>query len=147
MLDPFLEMMAAERGASAHTLDAYRRDLVDFGAFVRLRGRERTNADADDIRAYLASLAADGMRASTSARRLSALRQYYRFLFLEGRRTDDPTLHIDAPKKAPAAAEAPERGGDRGPDRGRTGPRGRRRACGSPPCSSCSTPRACGSRS
>ena len=100
MLDPFLEMMAAERGASAHTLDAYRRDLVDFGAFVRLRGRERTNADADDIRAYLASLAADGMRASTSARRLSALRQYYRFLFLEGRRTDDPTLHIDAPKKA-----------------------------------------------
>ena len=68
MLDPFLEMMAAERGASAHTLDAYRRDLVDFGAFLKLRSRQRLDAQAEDIRAYLASLAADGMRASTSAR-------------------------------------------------------------------------------
>ena len=98
MLDPFLEMMAAERGASAHTLDAYRRDLLDYGAFLRSRGRERLDATPDDIRAYLAGLVAAGMRASTTARRLSALRQYYRFLYLEGRRQDEPTLHIDAPK-------------------------------------------------
>lgn len=98
MLDPFLEMMAAERGASAHTLDAYRRDLLDYDAFLKARGREPQDAGADDIRAYLASLVAAGMRASTTARRLSALRQYHRFLFLEGRRRDDPTLHIDAPR-------------------------------------------------
>ena len=67
MLDPFLEMMAAERGASPHTLDAYRRDLLDFGGFARGRGRERAEADADDIRAYLASLAAAGASASTAA--------------------------------------------------------------------------------
>jgi integrase/recombinase XerD len=98
MLDPFLEMMAAERGASVHTLDAYRRDLLDYGTFLRARGRERLDATPDDIRAYLAGLVAAGLRASTTARRLSALRQYYRFLYLEGRRKDEPTLHIDAPK-------------------------------------------------
>jgi integrase/recombinase XerD len=98
MLDPFLEMMAAERGASVHTLEAYRRDLQDYGGFLRSRGRDRLNATADDIRAYLAGLVAAGMRASTTARRLSALRQYYRFLYLEGRRKDEPTLHIDTPK-------------------------------------------------
>lgn len=98
MLDPFLEMMAAERGASAHTLDAYRRDLTDFGAFLAARGRSRQDAAAEDVRAYLAGLAAAGLRASTAARRLSAIRQYYRFLFLEQRRADDPTVHVDAPK-------------------------------------------------
>jgi integrase/recombinase XerD len=101
VLEPFLEMMAAERGASAHTLDAYRRDLADFAAFLAARGSPGpAEAGADDIRAYLARMAGLGLRASTAARRLSALRQFYRFLFLEGRRTDDPTLHVDAPRLA-----------------------------------------------
>ena len=98
MLGPFLEMMAAERGASQHTLDAYRRDLADYAAFLKRRERGAANAVTDDIRAYLASLSARGMAASTMARRLSAIRQLHRFLFLEGVRTDDPTTHVDGPK-------------------------------------------------
>jgi integrase/recombinase XerD len=101
VLEPFLEMMAAERGASAHTLDAYRRDLADFAAFLAARGSpgpaeagHAGEVGADVVGAGL------GLRASTAARRLSALRQFYRFLFLEGRRTDDPTLHVDAPRLA-----------------------------------------------
>jgi integrase/recombinase XerD len=100
MLEPFLEMMAAERGAALHTLDAYRRDLRDFSRHLAAHGNTPLQeATADDIRGYLTALAAAGMRAATTARRVSALRQYYRFLFLEGRRTDDPTLHIDPPRR------------------------------------------------
>ncbi|MEK0083608.1 site-specific tyrosine recombinase XerD [Benzoatithermus flavus] len=100
MLDAFLEMMAAERGAARHTLDAYRRDLADFAGFLTRRGGALPEATGDDIRAYLADLAARGMRSSTTARRLAAIRQYYRFLYLEGRRRDDPTTHIDTPKQS-----------------------------------------------
>jgi len=99
MLDAFLEMMAAERGSARHTLDAYRRDLADFRAFLGKRGRMLATAGGDDIRAYLAQLAGAGLMPSTTARRLAAIRQYYRFLFLEGRRGDDPTTHIDTPKQ------------------------------------------------
>ena len=98
-LDAFLEMMAAERGAARHTLDAYRRDLAAFAAFLRERQRGLSEATGDDIRAYLAVLTAAGMRPSTTARRLAAIRQYYRFLYVEGRRGDDPTTHIDTPKQ------------------------------------------------
>jgi integrase/recombinase XerD len=100
MLDAFLEMMAAERGAARHTLDAYRRDLADFRGFLARRGAALQQAGGDDIRAYLADLAARGMRPSTTARRLAAIRQYYRFLYLERRRDDDPTTHIDTPKQS-----------------------------------------------
>jgi integrase/recombinase XerD len=99
MLDAFLEMMAAERGAARHTLDAYRRDLADFRAFLTRRGGALPTAGGDDVRAYLAELAGAGLRSSTTARRLAAIRQYYRFLFLEGGRGDDPTTHIDTPKQ------------------------------------------------
>jgi integrase/recombinase XerD len=99
MLDAFLEMMAAERGAARHTLDAYRRDLADFRAFLTRRGGALPTAGGDDVRAYLAELAGAGLRPSTTARRLAAIRQYYRFLFLEGGHGDDPTTHIDTPKQ------------------------------------------------
>ena len=99
LIESFLEMMAAERGAAHHTLDAYRRDLVDFQGFLHRRGADLAAADGDAIRAYLADLADLGLRPSTAARRLAAIRQYYRFLYLEGRRGDDPTTHIDTPKQ------------------------------------------------
>ncbi|HEX6015856.1 MAG TPA: site-specific integrase, partial [Geminicoccaceae bacterium] len=98
-LDAFLEMMAAERGASRHTLDAYRRDLADFRGFLARRGRELPVATGDDVRAYLAGLTDAGLLPSTTARRLAAIRQYFRFLCLEGGRADDPTTHIDTPKR------------------------------------------------
>ncbi|HLZ64773.1 MAG TPA: site-specific tyrosine recombinase XerD [Aliidongia sp.] len=95
--EAFLEMLAAERGAAALTLDAYRRDLADFDGF--LRGGSIAKAGADDVRGYLARLDATGMAPRTAARRLSALRQFFKFLLTEGIRTDDPTAVVDAPRQ------------------------------------------------
>ncbi|HEX6142566.1 MAG TPA: tyrosine recombinase, partial [Geminicoccaceae bacterium] len=96
-IDRFLEMMAAERGAAGLTLDAYRRDLVDFSRFLERAGATLLDADAAQVRAYLRSLSAAGLKPSTAARRLSAIRQLCRFLFLEGDRADDPTQVVDGP--------------------------------------------------
>lgn len=92
-IESFLEMMSAERGASLNTLDAYRRDLEDAGAFL---GRRLAEAGNEELREYLASLA--HLAPATQARKLVTLRQYYRFLLTEGFREDDPTALIDAPK-------------------------------------------------
>jgi integrase/recombinase XerD len=89
-------MMAAERGAAARTLAAYRSDLDDFAAF--LRGVAVEGADAETLRRYLARLNAAGMAPRTAARRLSALRQFHKFLFAEGIRPDDPTSALDSPR-------------------------------------------------
>ena len=95
----FLDMLAAERGAVANTLAAYRRDLDDFAG--HLRGARRTVADArgDDVRAYLAALAGRSFSAASVARRLSAIRQLYRFLYAEGHRSDDPAAAIEGPRR------------------------------------------------
>lgn len=98
-LDAFLEMMAAERGAARHTLDAYRRDLADFAGFLARRGLGLAAASAEDIRTYLAALAQHGLRPSTATRRLAAIRQYFRFLYAEARRPDDPSAQIDRPRQ------------------------------------------------
>ena len=98
-IETFLEMMAAERGAAAATLDGYGRDLGDFAAFLAGRGKPADGADATDVADHMADLAARGMAASTQARHLSAIRQFHRFLYGEGFRSDDPTGTIDAPKK------------------------------------------------
>jgi integrase/recombinase XerD len=94
-LEAFLEMLVVERGRAPLTIDAYRRDLADFTRF--LAGQDVTGADSDAIRAYMAELAGC-MAPGTSARRLSCLRQFYRFLFAEGIRPDDPTATIDSPR-------------------------------------------------
>jgi integrase/recombinase XerD len=95
-IDAFLEMMAAERGASDNTLAAYRRDLEDAAANV---GGRLDGASAQDVRAYLDGIAGRGFAASSQARRLSALRQFFKFLYAEGLRGDDPTGSLDAPKR------------------------------------------------
>jgi integrase/recombinase XerD len=94
----FLDMLMAERGAASHTLDAYTRDLSDFLAFLAAGKVGATKASADHVRAYLAGLSDKGLAATTRARKLSAIRQFYRFLLGEGLRTDDPTSAIDSPK-------------------------------------------------
>jgi integrase/recombinase XerD len=99
-MESFLEMMSAERGAANNTLLSYERDLEDAYSFLKQRGVKPTEAASDDLRAYLAHLAQQGFKASSQARRLSALRQFYKFLYAEGLRTDDPTGILDAPKKA-----------------------------------------------
>jgi integrase/recombinase XerD len=97
--ETFLEMLSAERGAAANTLDAYRRDLDDHLEFLAGEGRDGRSATTDDLRAWIADLDRRGLKASSAARRLSAIRQFYRFLYGEGRRTDDPTAALDGPKR------------------------------------------------
>ena len=96
-IEAFLEMMSAERGASGNTLEAYRRDLEDAAAF--LDGR-LADAATPRIRDWLDDLASRGFAPSSQARKLSSLRQFFRFLHAEGLRGDDPTGTIDGPKKA-----------------------------------------------
>jgi integrase/recombinase XerD len=95
-VEAFLEMLAAERGAAALTLAAYRADLADVAG--ALTGVTLEAAATDDLRHYLARLAKAKMAPRTAARRLSALRQFYRFLVLERVRKDDPTAALDAPR-------------------------------------------------
>jgi len=97
-LDSFIEMLRAERNAAQNTVEAYRRDLADFAAFLARRGTALPDADAAAIRAYLAKLDRAGMAPRTAARRLSAIRQFYRFLVGEGLRRDDPVAMIDSPR-------------------------------------------------
>ena len=99
-IDLFLDMLAAERGAALNTLAAYRRDLVDLAAALKPAGRSIATATSDDIRLYLASLAQRGFSAASVARRLSAVRQLYRFLYAEGHRRDDPAAAIEGPKRS-----------------------------------------------
>ena len=95
LIEAFLDMMSAERGASRNTLSAYRRDLLDLAAVTSLR-----NATRDDIKKYLTTLSESGMAASSQARKLSACRQLFAFLYTEGRRSDDPTNAIEAPRRS-----------------------------------------------
>jgi integrase/recombinase XerD len=97
LIEAFLEMLSAERGARANTLDAYARDLED--ARGRVRGGLK-GAGAGAIEAYVAGLAKRGLSPATARRRISALRQFYRFLLGENVRGDDPTSRLDAPKRA-----------------------------------------------
>ena len=99
LIESFLDMMSAERGASINTLSAYRRDLLDFHGWLAGRGGDAKRAVRDDVRAYLAKLAEAGIAGSSQARRLSALRQFFGFLYADGIRSDDPTVAIDAPKR------------------------------------------------
>ena len=94
----FLDMLSAERGAAAHTIEAYTRDLTEFLAFLAVKGSSAATASADDLRAFLAGLARKGLAPSSRARKLSAIRQFFRFLLAEGMRADDPSSAVDSPK-------------------------------------------------
>ena len=95
----FLDMLAAERGASANTLDAYRRDLTDFSDDLSEMKRSIAVADTDTLRGHLSRLAKRGLATTTVARRLSAIRQLYRFLYTAGHRGDDPAAVLEGPKR------------------------------------------------
>jgi integrase/recombinase XerD len=99
LIELFLDMLAAERGASANTLDAYRRDLEDFSGALAERKDSIAAADSEALRAYLARLAHRKLAPASVARRLSAMRQLYRFLYSEGHRGDDPAAVLEGPKR------------------------------------------------
>ncbi len=98
-IEAFLEMMSAERGASDNTLSSYRRDLEDAAEQVPGNLAEASTAA---LRNYVAALAGRGFAASSQSRKLSALRQFYKFLYSEGLRQDDPTGTLDSPRKRAA---------------------------------------------
>ena len=97
-VEAFLEMLMAERGAARLTLAAYRNDLADLAGFVAARGQALDTADPAALHDYLAAAATRRLAPRTVARRLSAMRQFYRFLLSEGARADDPTAGLDAPR-------------------------------------------------
>lgn len=98
-IELFLEMMSAERGAAIHTLNAYRRDLEICEAQLGRFGKSLQNAGTGHLESMLAQWAKQGLSSSTSARRLSSLKQYYRFLQTENLRKDSPAANLKGPKK------------------------------------------------
>ena len=91
--------MAAERGASENTCQAYQRDIADFTKWMSQRGRGVEAATSADIRGFLSALADRRLAASSSARKLSTLRQFFKFLHGDGYRSDNPTAIIDSPRQ------------------------------------------------
>jgi integrase/recombinase XerD len=96
LLDQFLEMLAAEKGHAKNSLEAYARDLTHFREFM---AKSYMDASSEDIRAYLAWLHKEGLKAVTVARRLSAIRQLYLFLYRDGLRGDNPAANIESPRQ------------------------------------------------
>jgi integrase/recombinase XerD len=99
LVELFLDMQAAERGAGENTLSAYRNDLDDLSAYLHSADRTIVDATTDNLRGFIASLAERGFKSSSLARRLSAVRQLYRFLYAEEKRIDDPAAVLEGPKR------------------------------------------------
>jgi len=95
-------MLEAERGLARNTIEAYRADLIDFSGFLSATAAKAENISGEDLRAYAQSLSDAGLKPSSAARRLSALRQFFRFLAEEGIRRDNPADLLDAPKRGRA---------------------------------------------
>jgi integrase/recombinase XerD len=95
----FLDMLAAERGGAKNTLAAYARDLDDLSSFLATKRRTFATAVTSDLRGYLGDLAERGFKPASVARRLSAIRQLYRFLYAENHRRDDPAAILEGPKR------------------------------------------------
>ncbi|MCX7888263.1 MAG: site-specific tyrosine recombinase XerD [Rhodobacteraceae bacterium] len=96
-ISAFLEGIAAEKGAARNTLLSYGRDLQDAAAWLGARGQSFATAGRADVEAYLVACDAAGLSTATRARRLSAIRQLFRFAHAEGWRTDDPAIRIAGP--------------------------------------------------
>lgn len=96
LIEQFLEMLVAEKARAKNSLEAYQRDLADLADFSQ---SDLVSLTADDLRAWLADLKTRGLVASTTARRLSAARQFFLFLFRDGIRTDNPAAHLESPRR------------------------------------------------
>ena len=99
LVELFLDMLAAERGGAKNTLAAYARDLEDLSSFLAAKRRTVATATTADLRGYLGDLAERGFKPASVARRLSAIRQLYRFLYAETHRRDDPAAILEGPKR------------------------------------------------
>jgi integrase/recombinase XerD len=95
----YLDMLAAERGAGANTLAAYRRDLDDYLGFLARSGIALGDVDAATLRTFLADLESRGLKASSAARRLSCVRGFHKFLYAEGVAEADPSVAVAGPRR------------------------------------------------
>lgn len=95
----YLEMLAAERGAGANTIEAYRRDLTDYLAYLARAGLSLEGVDTAALRGFMADLETRGLSASTAARRLSCVRGFHKFLYAEGVAEADPSAPVSGPRK------------------------------------------------
>lgn len=103
LVEDFLVMMQAERSASKHTLDAYRRDLDQFFDFVEKKGEDARTIAQTTIEEFLTGLTThEGLSAATTARKLSSIRHFFKFLMGERIREDNPATYIDGPRKKKA---------------------------------------------
>jgi integrase/recombinase XerD len=99
LVELFLDMLASERGGAKNTLAAYARDLEDLSSFLAAKRRTVATATTADLRGYLGDLAERDFKPASVARRLSAIRQLYRFLYAENHRRDDPAAILEGPKR------------------------------------------------
>ena len=100
LIESFLEMMSAERGAAQNTILAYRRDLETYLGFIGGLGFDAISVQRSQIMAFLVHLESEGHSEASAARRLSCVRQFHRFLCAESLRGDDPTRIVQSPKLA-----------------------------------------------
>ncbi|WP_281276973.1 site-specific tyrosine recombinase XerD [Methylobacterium radiodurans] len=98
----YLDMLAAERGAAANTLSAYRRDLDDYRAWLAASRIDLDAVEAATLRAYLAELETRGLKASSAARKLSCIRGFHKFLYAEGLAETDPSAPVSGPRRPQA---------------------------------------------
>lgn len=103
LLSAFLDMLAAERGAARNTQDAYRRDLTDYIDHLARAGLDPGSVTTDGVRFYLAALDKRGMSSATAARRISAIRQFHKFLYVDRHRADDPASALEGPRRVKSA--------------------------------------------
>src|SRR5215467_8805015 len=95
----FLDYLNVEKGLTPLTVGAYKSDLIQFAEFLAARRRELTHARREDVRGFLSQLFANGVKDRSVARKLSALRHFYKYLLLDRIIQQDPTLEIDSPKQ------------------------------------------------
>ncbi len=95
-IELFLDMMAAEKGASLNTIDAYRRDLEQFCAFIKC---DESMVAGEDINAFIADLGSRGFSPKTMSRKLSAVREFYKFLYIEKKIRTNPAANILSPRQ------------------------------------------------
>jgi integrase/recombinase XerD len=98
LIEQFLEMMSAERGASRNTIEAYQRDLEEYSTFLANRGVSAKQADSDTVRGFLSELARRQLARTSAARKLSAIKQFHRFLLAEGLAEHNPTSIVEGPR-------------------------------------------------
>jgi integrase/recombinase XerD len=98
LIESFLDMMSAERGAAVNTIDAYRRDIMEFAQHCARAGADLETATPAHLRRHFELLSAAALKPSSQSRKLSAVRHFYLFLYSEGVRPDNPCGTIDSPR-------------------------------------------------